>query len=267
MRDSCALLVLFFCLIFSATLRGQVQPATPASTTPAPTAANPQTPAEFFARARELSDLEAAGIPFHLKATFVASGDAKFLGNGTYEEWWKDKNNWRKEAAFGDFRYVAFRTGDGDARIYTNSDDLPLPLQNLLDGFLVNIPADAGTLGKWKMRHKKIEKAKLISLEQDGPCVPDQKSAGEKCLQQGFFTPEGLIRIQVVNDVTTVYNDFRSFHGGMIPYTFLTGDGNRNHSLTISINQIEPLDGGVNLAEFPTGLHPFQEDAIKLYKP
>ena len=43
---------------------------------------DPQTPEEFFARARQLSDLEASGIPFHLKATYVASGDAEFTGNG-----------------------------------------------------------------------------------------------------------------------------------------------------------------------------------------
>ena len=44
---------------------------------------DPQTPQEFFARARALSDLEASGIPFHLKAIYVATGDAEFTGNGT----------------------------------------------------------------------------------------------------------------------------------------------------------------------------------------
>jgi hypothetical protein len=95
-----------FCLIgSSAKLVCQAQPAASppataaARTSPAssatPAAAllpDPQTSEEFFARARQLSDLEASGIPFHLKATYVASGDAEFTGNGTYEEWWQSKD-------------------------------------------------------------------------------------------------------------------------------------------------------------------------------
>jgi len=86
---------------------------------------DPQTPEEFFARARQLSDLEASGIPFHLKATYVASGDAEFTGNGTYEEWWQSKDlcgkkpRWRlqvcgdserdKHAVYGSSTYVPLR--------------------------------------------------------------------------------------------------------------------------------------------------------------
>ena len=58
-----------------------------------------------------MSDLEASSIPFHLKATFVASGDAEFLGNGTYEEWWESKDLWRKEAKLGGYKYVAIKNG------------------------------------------------------------------------------------------------------------------------------------------------------------
>jgi hypothetical protein len=77
-----------------------------AAATPPPTVVatlpDPQTPQEFFARARALSDLTAAAVPFHLKATYVASGDTEFTGNGTYEEWWQSKDLWRKEATLGD---------------------------------------------------------------------------------------------------------------------------------------------------------------------
>ena len=84
---------------------------------------DPQTPEEFFARARQLSDLEASGIPFHLKATYVASGDAEFTGNGAYEEWWQSKDVWRKEATLGDYKYVAIKDGEKtrfmEARVYS----------------------------------------------------------------------------------------------------------------------------------------------------
>ena len=70
---------------------------------------DPQTPEEFFARARALSDLEASGTPFHLKATYVASGDAEFTGNGTYEEWWQSKDLWRKEATLGNLHVCSYQ--------------------------------------------------------------------------------------------------------------------------------------------------------------
>lgn len=97
----CVLLMCFgFSLVYAA---AQTQPAagppaaaptTPVSSAKAAAAPlpDPQTPEEFFARARQLSDLEASGIPFHLKAAYVATGDAEFTGNGTYEEWWQSKD-------------------------------------------------------------------------------------------------------------------------------------------------------------------------------
>ncbi|HET9085903.1 MAG TPA: hypothetical protein VFN53_00085 [Acidobacteriaceae bacterium] len=100
----------FFFLLGSvlcpAMIFAQAQPSPPSA---AATSPNPKTPEEFFARARQLSDLEAAGIPFHLKATYVASGDAEFTSNETYEEWWESKDTWRKEATLGGYRYVGLR--------------------------------------------------------------------------------------------------------------------------------------------------------------
>src|SRR5665213_1845988 len=99
-----------------------------ASTPVQPAIALPRTPLEFFARARQLSDLEATGIPFHLKASYVAAGNAEFIGNGTIEEWWQSKDVWRKEATLGDYRWVEIQNG-AEPSLYSTAAYVPLRLR------------------------------------------------------------------------------------------------------------------------------------------
>ena len=256
MRDPRALLVLFICLIFpAATLPAQTQQPTPApvpsTTSAAPpasapsaiaTAADPQTPAEFFARARQLSDLEASGIPFHLKATFVASGDAEFTGDGTYEEWWKDKENWRKEATLGNFRYVAFQNGR-DKQIFTSSSYVPLRLRQALDAVLIRVPADAATSGDWKMQNKKISGVKLVALSSEYQCSKPTKYIRNpsKCVRLDYFAPAGVLRMQVQDGTTAVYNAFQPFGNLIIPRTIGAADAEGAGTLTVSITLLEML--------------------------
>ena len=173
MRYFRLLLVLFFCSAFlPARLHAQTQPAsTPAAPTQAPVAntANPITPAGFFARARQLSDLEAAGIPFHLKATYVATGDAEFTGNGTYEEWWQSKEAWRKEATLGDYRYVGIRK-TGVNRFYSTSDYVPLRLRQAMDAVLVRIAPDISSSREWQTQHTKLSGVDLTVLSSKYDC-------------------------------------------------------------------------------------------------
>ncbi|MGC2510367.1 MAG: hypothetical protein WA430_07350, partial [Acidobacteriaceae bacterium] len=141
LKRLCVVLMCFgFSLVYAA---AQTQPAAsppaaaptpplpPGKTDPAPLP-DPQTPEEFFARARALSDLEASGIPFHLKATYVASGDTEFTGNGTYEEWWQSKDLWRKEATLGNFKYLAIMN-HGDEKDYGSSSYIPLRLRQAVE--------------------------------------------------------------------------------------------------------------------------------------
>lgn len=261
-RLSCTLL---FCLAFSPLkLRAQAPPAsTPATgstvaTTPsAPVAAaDPQTPEEFFARARQLSDLEASGIPFHLKATYVASGDAEFTGNGTYEEWWQSKDLWRKEATLGDYKYVEIQNGDKHS-VYGSSNYVPWRLRQVLDVILVRIPTDTENVGTWKMRHKKIDKANFIVLTQRYPCPaagvkrPDEKDLStQKCLQlgnsvlQAYFTPEGVLRVQVGETETAMYNGIIPFRNLIISRNVVVSDGGKDKGFPISIELLEPLSPG-----------------------
>ncbi len=239
---------LLFCLIVSsARMFSQTQPAAgpPASapaTPPPPTKAavaplpDPQTPEEFFARARQLSDLEAAGIPFHLKATYVASGDAEFTGNGTYEEWWQSKDLWRKEATLGDFKYVVIRSG-GTTSAYATRPYVPLRLRQAMDNVLIRIPDDARASGDWKIQHKNLSGV-VLTVVSSKPCMPGKFST--KCGVENYFTSEGVLRIRVVSAVKTIYNGLQPIQNQLVPRAIDVA-GVQGSILAISVNLLERL--------------------------
>jgi TonB family protein len=215
--------------------------ATVATTPSVPVAAaNPQTPEEFFARARQLSDLEAAGIPFHLKATYVASGDAEFTGNGTYEEWWQSKDVWRKEATLGDYKYVEIENGD-KLSAYETSSYVPLRLRQAMRAVLIRIPADAGASGGWKMQHKKLNGVDLTVLSNKNICDPGHSKV--ECVTQDYFTADGVFRIHVVDAVEDLFNGLQPFQNLLISRD-VTEAVNGTVILTISVTSLEPLSAG-----------------------
>lgn len=175
MHRSCLFL---FALLCSAVcpLRGfaQAQPPAPPTATaappPAPVLAKPQTPEEFFARARQLSDLEAAGVPFHLKATYIATGDAEFTGNGTYEEWWQSKNTWRKDASLGTFHYSVMMLNGKAQRPIQTGEYVPLRLRQAMTSALLQIAPDKGSGGTWKISQQKLNQVALAELSSQIAC-------------------------------------------------------------------------------------------------
>ena len=241
MRYFRLLLVLFTCSAFlPVRLHAQTQPAsTPAAPTQAPVAnaANPTTPAEFFARARQLSDLEAAGVPFHLKATYVATGDAEFTGNGTYEEWWQSKEAWRKEATLGDYRYVGIRK-TGVTRFYSTSDYVPLRLRQAMGAVLVRIAPDISSSREWQIQHTKLSGASLTVLFSKYGCGDTTPKV--QCVNLDYLTPSGVLRIRRDAAITTLYNGIQPFQSLLIPRT-ITVAGGSTSMLTISITALEPL--------------------------
>ncbi len=205
---------------------------------PMPAAAalpDPKTPAEFFARARQLSDLEASGIPFHLKATYVASGDAEFTGNGTYEEWWQSREMWRTEATLGDYKYVVIRNG-ATTNAYATGQYLPLRLRQAMDAVLVRLEADAGTSRKWKIQRTNLSGTDFVVLFKPNSC-----EGFEVACFRSFFTPDGLFRARSLNGrIEVLYNGFQPFQNLMIARS-VTKKMDGIPILTLSITSIEPL--------------------------
>lgn len=121
------------------------------------------------------------------------------------------------------------------------------------------------------MRRKKIDKAELIALSQEHPCAgtdlkrPDKKGqSAQKCLQledsplQAYFTPEGVLRIQVRETETVVYNGMMPFQNLIISRNVMVSDGGKAKGFSISIELLEPLSPGQQessfLATAPTGM-------------
>jgi TonB family protein len=232
--------VLLCLMIFCAHMLGQTQPeasapaATPAA---APALPNPQTPQEFFARARALSDLEASGIPFHLKATYVASGDAEFTGNGTYEEWWQSKDLWRKEATLGDFKYLETEYG-GKNSAYGRSDYIPLRLRQMLDAVIVRIDADTGTASKWKLKQERLNGIDLVVLYGKDFCQPP--GSHFTCPIKDYFAAGGILRIHAQDLFENLYNGMEPFRGLLIPRSIVLAE-NAATILTVSIVSLESM--------------------------
>jgi len=223
-----------FCSVFCPTsLFSQARPYAPATAATIPT---PKTPADFFARARQLSDLEAAGIPFHMKATYVASGNAEFTGNGTYEEWWQSKVTWRKEATLGDSKYVLLVV-DGKVVIHPTMEYVPLRLRQAMDYVLFQEDKSEDSLN-WKLQHQKISGVELTLLSSSS-CPPSKLKA--ECLNQDYFTDNGILRIRKNNALTTVYNNFQLFQNVLFPRNILFSDTNQP-ALNINVTTLERLN-------------------------
>ncbi len=212
-------------------------PLSKAATAAAPLP-DPKTPEEFFARARQLSDLEASGIPFHLKATYVASGDAEFTGNGTYEEWWQSKDLWRTEATLGDYKYVVLKDG-ATTRAYATNPYLPLRLRQAMDAVLVRLEADAGTTHKWKIQRTNLSGTEFTVLFKPNSC-----EGFEVACFRSFFTTDGLFRARSLNGrIEVLYNSFQPFQNLQIARSVIKRmDG--TPILDLSITLIEPLGAG-----------------------
>lgn len=235
MRKPRSLPVFFFCLtLSSASLLAQTKPSTaptavatasPNSPVTPAISAYPKTPTEFFARARQLSDLEACGIPFHLQATFVVGGRQPD-SNGTYEEWWQSKNLWRKEATLRKFHYVAIQNGTGDEKVYTNAAYVPWHVTQVLGSIFFRPPTDTAS-AHWKMGRKKLHRMEFTKLTDKN--------------RQYLFTEVGILRFQSRDDTQVIYNDFRSFQNMAVPCTIVIGNGDKSDLLTISIQSIEKL--------------------------
>jgi TonB family protein len=221
----CVLLMCFgFSLVYAA---AQTQPAAgppaTAPTTPLPpgkTAAaplpDPQTPEEFFARARQLSDLEASGIPFHLNATYVATGDAEFTGTGTYEEWWKSKDLWRKEATLGDYKYVEIQNGDKHTAAATNAY-IPLRVRQIMGLKIFHIAMPEGDQKSWDVSQQTEGAGTLTFATRTKGCNPGP--GGPLCMEQYAFNAGGVLQFHSESGVVETYKKFEPFRELLFPRT------------------------------------------------
>jgi TonB family protein len=215
------------------------------SSPPATPVRTPETPEQFLARARQLTDLEASRLPFHLKATFIASGHAQFTGKGTYEEWWQSKDDWRVDAVLKNYRLVEIEQG-GKLRVWSTASYIPLRLRQVLDQALVRIgSSDAGSActskckTEWKKGRQRIQGTDFIRLTYKYPCAT-WNSKPVYCMSQYYFAADGTPRIYANEALLTIYNDIQNFQNVEAPHSIsVSKDGKA--ILDISIQSLEPL--------------------------
>jgi TonB family protein len=230
-------------------------PTTPVSSakaaaTPLP---DPQTPQEFFERARQLSDLEASGIPFHLKATYVASGDAEFTGNGTYEEWWRSKDAWRKEATVGDYKYVEIQNG-GKQTAAATAAYIPLRVREVMGLQLFHIASPKENMGGWKLSQGIEGSGAQEIATREQPCDAMYKSF--VCTHQYEFTERGWLKSYRINDLSESYTNFQPFGNLYFPRKVavtLRGDALLIADI-VSLENLSGTDHGVMDTRIPADL-------------
>ena len=271
----CVLLMCFgFSLVYAA---AQTQPAAgppvAAPTTPQPSAKavgaplpDPQTPEEFFARARALSDLEASGIPFHLKATYVASGNTEFTGNGTYEEWWQSKDLWRKEATLGDYKYVEIHSG-GTTNAYATGPYVPLRLRQAMNAIEIGKSLKQDAAKKWRMQKKTLGGVELNVISAK---YPVGLFGPYRASRTNYFTAKGILRICQANGTLTLYNNWQPFQKLLVSRSLQVISG-KDRVLDISIDSLETLNpqNTAKLTVVPGGLHaePYYDGQPNLIPP
>lgn len=209
----------------------------PAEKVPTP---KTETREDFFARAQKLSDLESAGIPFHLKATYTAAGNTEFTGNGTYEEWWVSKGEWRKDTTLESYRLVEI-TKNGETSAYSSSPYVPLRLRQAIGALsqFVPYPTDAeGSNSKWTRQPEQIVGLTMTNFIRKYPCPAGNGSI--QCSQQYFFAPQGMLRIYADEARMTLFNDFSRFHGVEVPRS-VTIAKHGDTLLTATVNTVEAL--------------------------
>ncbi len=252
MKNSRFFSTAFLCATCCVTgLHAQSQPTAPVAPivpSAATATASPQTPEEFFSRARQLNDPEAAGIPFHMKTTFVASGDTEFTGNGTYEEWWQSKDIWRKEATLGDYKYIAIQNGEKSVASAT-SVYMPLRVWQAMELQLFHIGLPKEKQGEWELSTITRTHDTLEEVAKQQPCSPQEK--GTLCIQQYEFAENGVLQSYRQNDVSEIYSNPQSFGKLWIPRN-ITTTLQESPILIMDIALLEPLQlGKQNLFSTP----------------
>ncbi len=198
------------------------------------------TPEQLFTYARQLNDPEAAGTPFHLKASFVASGDTEFTGKGTYEEWWQSKDIWRKEATLGDYKYVAIHNGATNLASAT-SVYTPLRVWQAMNLQLFHLGQHNDQQPDWKLSKITEHNVSLLQLARGRPCSPEQETPS--CRDQYVFAPSGILQSYAENDLSQTYTNPQPFSNLQLPRrVVLSLQG--NPLLTLQIISVTPLSAG-----------------------
>jgi hypothetical protein len=164
----------------------------------------------YFERGRKVSFLAAgSGKPYSLRAEFEARGSKGNVDKGHYEDTWLSNSEWRREASFGDSRYVRSRNGE---KRYELAEGPDANLLRFVFKTLEPIPAiDTFTESDWRIKRDSINGVRAVRVLA-GYESPEGKLDPEQA--RGYwFDDSGCLLKTFLTGVETEWSDFKDFDG------------------------------------------------------
>jgi len=201
------MLALVLTLVALLTLSSAQQNAAPVPSSPAAGADSFQSARDYFDRASHLCfPASGSNQPYVLRAEFNAKGAAG-VATGHYKDIWMSKTQWRREASFGESRYI--RTRDGNQR-YELAEGPDVPALRFIMRALEPIPAaDNFVESDWKIKRDIIGGVRAIRLLSGGE-NPDGELDPKQNLGYWFGDSGTLFRTYLTG-FETEYRDFEAF--------------------------------------------------------
>lgn len=194
----------------------------------------------FFDRARAVQGIRVKdSSPFHLKATFNATGDAETIGTGTYEETWVSPTQWRREATLGGKTVIESRNDDDRYRQF-KGDYAPRRADEVIDIMGASLPGDNDDFYAvdWHVKDGTI--GSMLFTRVYRGFINDQDVADINTVIYFFSQTNGLLRARFVYAELTAFNDFSDFLTKQVPRHITVGQ-NRKTILDISVDTLETV--------------------------
>jgi hypothetical protein len=167
----------------------------------------------YFERGRKVSFLAAgADKPYLLHAEFDAKGSEGKVDKGHYEDIWLSNTEWRREASFGNSRYIRSRNGEKRYQLAEGPDG------NILRFILETlepIPAiDTFMESDWRIKRDTVGGVRAVRVLA-GYESPEGKLDPEEA--RGYwFDDSGLLLKTFLHGVETEWTEFEDFEGSKV---------------------------------------------------
>lgn len=164
----------------------------------------------YFERGRKVGFLAlGSDKPYSLRAEFDAKGSNGKVDKGHYEDTWLSDSQWRREASFGDSRYVRSQNGQKRYELAEGSDSNVL---RFILKTLEPIPAtDTFVESDWRIKRDTVGDVRAVRVlagyeNPEGKLDPEQA--------RGYwFDDSGVLLKTYLTGVETDRSDFQDFNG------------------------------------------------------
>lgn len=192
----------------------------------------------YFDRGWKVSFLATgASKAYSLRAEFDAKSSDGKVDKGHYEDTWLSDNQWRREASFGNSRYVRSRNGEKRYELAEGPDSNVL---RFVLKTLEPLPATSGFVeSDWRIKREMVDGVRAVRVLA-GYESPEGKLDPEQA--RGYwFDDSGVLLKTYLMGVETDRSDFQDFDGIRVPRQI---DVRKDGRLAISIRVTDLAPAG-----------------------